>query len=246
MQTVLIVGGSHGIGAGIVECFSENGYKVIFTYRSHEKEAKELERQLLEKNFSVKAVFGDFKDMTSIESFLSNITNVDVLVINAAINHKKLFLDYSSDDFNYIMENNVNMPFIFCKTIASKWVKDNIKGKIINISSIRGETPQKGRVGYCCSKAALNMLTKCAAYELSEYGITVNAIAVGLTGLGMNEKNTVNPDIKWLKRIDKIPLKRLGNASDIGNVALFLANKKNGWITGQIINVDGGHQLVTF
>ena len=89
-------------------------------------------------------------------------------------------------------------------------------------------------------------MTKCAAYELAGYGITVNAIAVGLTGLGMNKHLALHSDDKWREREEKIPLGRTGQGKDIGNTVVFLADEENDWITGQVITVDGGHLLKTF
>lgn len=245
-RIALVIGGCHGIGAGIVETMAIKGYNVLFTYRSREHEALTLQNNLKSKGFSVKAMYGDFSSEEQISTFINNIDELDVLIVNAAVNQKAFFLSYNVEDFDYIMKNNVYMPFLFSQKVATKWIQVQKKGHIIFISSIRGETPQIGRLGYCCSKASLNMITKCAAYELSEYGITVNAIAVGLTGLGMNEKLAMNPDSKWIERENKIPLGRTGQGKDIGQAVAFLSDINNDWITGQIITVDGGHLLLTF
>lgn len=245
-KVVLVIGGCHGIGAGIVESMAKKGYIVIFSYRSRKNEAIALQNRLCLEGLSVKAVYGNFVAESHIENFLKGIRDIDILIVNAAINHKNPFLSYSVKEFEGIMKNNLFMPFLFCQKMAKIWADTGKKGRVIFISSIRGETPQIGRLGYCCSKASLNMLTRCAAYELATYGITVNAIAVGLTGLGMNEHLELESDTKWKERGKKIPLGRMGQGKDIGNTVAFLADEESDWITGQIITVDGGHLLRTF
>lgn len=245
-KIALVIGGCHGIGAGIVETMAKKGYTVFFSYRSRKDEAVALQDRLCSEGLSVKAMYGDFADESRIINFINGITDIDVLIVSAAINHKEAFISYSVESFEEIMKNNLFMPFLFCQKTAKKWIDKGKKGRAIFISSIRGETPQVGRLGYCCSKASLNMMTKCAAYELADYGITVNSIAVGLTGLGMNEHLALHSDDKWREREEKIPLGRTGQGKDIGNTVVFLADEENDWITGQVITVDGGHLLKTF
>jgi 3-oxoacyl-[acyl-carrier protein] reductase len=245
-RTVLVTGASRSIGAKIVEVIASRGAKVLFTYRK-KNEAINLMEKMNELGYDVKGYYFNYFDEDNLRFFVSELIEVHgfihALVNNAAINHKKSILEYSEKKFLEILKVNTVLPYLFIKYISRHMIGKGIAGSIVNISSIRGEYAQINRVGYCSSKAGLNMIGRCSAYELSKYNIRVNTVQLGLTRSGMNDNVDEN---EFNERVKKIPLSRAGLPSDYGKLCAFLISIESDWITGQTITIDGGHTLVTF
>jgi len=247
-KVALITGGGQGIGKAIAIALAEEGAHVIISYRNHKENALTTCKEIQQKAGQADILYADFTNRQSIKEFSSRLKKVshgiDILVNNAGIIDRSALFDTDESRFEELYHVNVTVPLMLIQEIATQMKSSNIKGSIINISSIRAEHIVKYRLGYCCSKAALNMLTKCAAYELAEFGIRVNAIAPGLTETGMNLKSIENDSLEWQKKISTIPLKRAGKLQDYAGISVFLASDESDWFTGNIISIDGGHSLV--
>lgn len=238
MKTVLITGGSRGIGRAMVEAFSKNGYSVAFTYKSSEKEAREL----AEKTGAL-AIRADSASETDVElavkKALEHLGSVECLINNAGISSFSLFTDLSLADWNNTLVVNLTGAFLYSKAVIPDMLKRK-RGRIINISSMWGLVGSSCEVHYSTAKAGLIGMTKALAKELGPSGITVNAIAPGVINTEMN-KALSDEDLSILK--EETPLMRIGEADDVASSALFLAGEGASFITGEVLNVSGGYVI---
>tara|TARA_B100000945_G_scaffold317244_1_gene319689 strand:- start:881 stop:1627 length:747 start_codon:yes stop_codon:yes gene_type:complete len=239
-KNVIITGGTRGIGKAIVQLFMLHGANVAFTFRSSDKEAKELEKEFSGFSNSIKGFKSDASNMKDVEelikSVLSEFNSIDVLVNNAGITKDNLLLRMSQDDFEKVMEVNMNSVFYMTKTVLRPMLKQKY-GSIINMSSIVGVKGNAGQSNYSASKAAINGFTKSIALELGSRNIRCNSIAPGFIETEMTEVLNEDKIKEWTEHI---PLKRTGKTQDIANTTLFLASDLSSYITGQVINVCGG------
>ena len=235
MKSVLITGGSRGIGAELVRRFSSEGYQVAFTYKNSAKEA-----QLLAKEcgaFAIKADSCSEEDVTlAVKSAIDHLGKIDCLINNAAISSFRLFVDLSLEEWQKTLDTNLTGAFLYSREALRNMISRQ-SGVIINISSVWGLVGSSMEVHYSTTKAALIGLTKALAKEMGPSGIRVLAIAPGVVDTDMN-KCLSNEDIEALK--DETPLMRVGQPSEIADAALFLASDKASFITGEILNVSGG------
>lgn len=239
-KTVLITGASRGIGASMVRLFAENDYNVIINYCNSKEDAQNLEKELLDKELSVKAVRADVKDYTQVVNMVEEthqfFGDIDVLINNAGIAQQKLFTDITDEDFDNMV--NVNLKGVFnCTKAVLRDMINNKYGKIINISSMWGVVGASCEVHYSAVKAGVIGMTKALAKEVGPSGINVNCIAPGVINTQMNS-NLDEYTLNSLK--EETPLGIIGEGEDIANLALFLASDKSKFITGQIITADGG------
>lgn len=235
MKTVLITGGSRGIGRECVKLFCENGYRVAFTYNKSEDKARELES--LSGAFAIKADSAIESEIISAVEFIrKRLGNIDILINNAAISSFSLFTDLTLEDWNKIFSVNVSGAFLYSRECLKDMIK-NKSGRIINIASMWGITGSSCEVHYSAAKAALIGMTKALAKEVGPSGITVNAIAPGVIDTDMNLALS-KEDIDAL--IDETPVCRIGKPSDVAHAALYLADEKASFVTGAILNVNGG------
>ncbi len=236
MRTVLITGGSRGIGAEAVRLFSKNGYKVAFTYNKSIEAAK-----LLAEETAAIAIKADSAVESEIESAVKYayevLGGIDVLINNAARSSFSLFTDITSEEWNNIFSVNVTAPFIYSRECLRGMISQK-SGRIINISSMWGIVGSSCEVHYSASKAALIGMTKALAKEVGPSGITVNCIAPGVIDTDMN-KNLTAEDMSALA--EETPLMRIGTTLDIANAALFLAGNEASFITGAVLNISGGY-----
>ena len=234
-------GGSRGIGKGITTMLAEQGYSVAFTYNTNKIAATEVERNLSKHGCNVKAFQMTVEDRSSVKATISEIENhflepVQILINNAAIAQEKPFDDIRDEDWKCMLNVNLLGPFICTQEILPGMIKDNW-GRIINITSIVGVKGNPGQIAYCASKAGIIGMTKTAAKELGEIGITVNAIAPGLTDTSMISHLSDNQMSKY---VNQTPLGRIAEPQEIANLATFLASESAKYINGQIIRIDGG------
>ena len=239
-KTVLITGASRGIGASIARLFAENGYNVIINYCNSKVDAQNLEKELLDKGLSAKAIKADVKDYEQVVNMIEEIHqlfgDIDVLINNAGIAQQKLFTDITEQDFDNMV--NVNLKGVFnCTKAVLRDMINNKYGKIINISSMWGVVGASCEVHYSAVKAGVIGMTKALAKEVGPSGINVNCIAPGVINTQMNS-NLDEYTLNSLK--EETPLGIIGEGEDIANLALFLASDKSKFITGQIITADGG------
>ena len=235
MKTVLITGGSRGIGREMVKKFSEAGYAVAFTYRSSEAAAEEISR--LTGALAIKADSRCEQEIIdAVKRTREKLGNVNILINNAAVSSFSLFTDITADAWRDMFMTNVDGAFLYTREVLPAMINDKW-GRIINISSMWGTVGSSCEVHYSATKAALIGMTKALAKEVGPSGITVNAIAPGLIDTDMNASLT-EQDIAEV--VDSTPLMRIGTPADVANAALFLASDSASFITGDVLNVSGG------
>ena len=235
MKTVLITGGSRGIGREIVRLFAEKGYNVAFTYRSSVDEAEALASEV--GALAIKADSSVESDvLMAVERTLSTYGRIDCLVNNAAVSAFSLFTDITLDDWNAMIGTNLTGAFLYSKAVIPDMLKRK-SGRIINITSMWGLVGASCEVHYSAAKAGLIGMTKALAKELGPSGITVNAIAPGVINTDMNK--ALSDEDKAIL-VDETPLMRLGEPRDVAEAALFLAGDGASFITGEVLNISGG------
>lgn len=239
-KVALVTGASRGIGKDIAINFAKNGATVIVNYQGNEAAANETVEEI--KSFGGNAVamkcsVSSFEDVSSmIEKIVTTYGKLDILVNNAGITRDNLIVRMKEEDFDEVIDVNLKGCFNTIK-IASKIMMKQRTGKIINISSVSGVAGNAGQLNYCAAKAGIIGMTKSAAKELAARNINVNAIAPGFIDTDMTR--VLSDDVKEAL-LQQIPLKKLGDVSDISNTAVFLASDMSNYITGQVINVNGG------
>lgn len=235
MKTVLITGGSRGIGRACAELFAANGYNVAFTYKNSEKDAKSLAESI--NALAIRADSEVESDVIgAVKATLSEYGKIDCLINNAGISSFSLFTDLTLDEWQKTINVNLTGAFLYSRETVRSMISRK-KGKIINITSMWGLVGSSCEVHYSASKAGLIGLTKALAKELGPSGITVNAIAPGVIDTDMN-RSLSDEDIKALEV--ETPLMRIGRAEEVARCALYLAGDAADFITGEVINLSGG------
>ena len=239
-KTAIITGASKGIGKGIAETFAKQGANVAFTFLSSVEKGQALEHELQQYGTKVKGYRSDASKMEDAEALVAQVVEdfggVDVVVNNAGITKDTLLMRMTEEDFNRVIEVNLNSVFNMTKAVQRTFLKQR-SGSIVNISSVVGVKGNAGQANYAASKAGIIGFTKSVALELGSRNIRCNAIAPGFIETEMTavlDEKTVQ---QWR---DGIPLKRGGSAEDVANACLFLASYMSGYITGQVMNVCGG------
>ncbi len=239
-KTAIITGGTRGIGFEIVKKFIENGANVAFFGSKKETVDKSLTKlKELYPDKEIMGLYENISDAKAVESAFNKVVEkfgkLDILVNNAGISARESLLDYKLEDFEKIMNLNVNAVFV-CSQAAAKLMYKNHNGAIINTSSMVSLYGQPSGVGYPTSKYAVNGMTKSLARELGKYNIRVNAVAPGVTATDM----VAALPKEMVERISStIPLGRVGQPEEVANAFLFLASDMASYITGTILSVDG-------
>lgn len=239
-KVVCITGAGRGIGAGMAQMFSENGYDLILHYRSSEKELDALIQIIQKPNQKIWKIQADICDETQVKEMFAwikkEVGRLDVLINNSGRTKDGLFLRMSEKDFMDVVDVNLKGCFLCSKEAAAIMMRQR-NGSIINISSVVGLSGNAGQANYAASKAGIIGLTKSMAKEIGSRNIRVNAIAPGFIQTQMTDALSESRK----KEIQShIPLRILGSVEDVANVALFLADEKSRYITGEVIRVDGG------
>lgn len=239
-KTAIITGASRGIGRGIAEVFAKHGANVAFTYSSSAEAAKVLEDELTALGVQAKGYQSNAADFNEAQKLVDDVIttfgNIDILINNAGITKDNLLMRISEQDFDTVINVNLKSVFNMTKAVQKTMLK-NRKGSIINMSSVVGVKGNAGQTNYAASKAGVIGFTKSVALELGSRNIRCNAIAPGFIETEMTAK--LNDDVVQGWR-DGIPLKRGGTTEDVANACLFLASDMSAYITGQVMNVDGG------
>jgi 3-oxoacyl-[acyl-carrier protein] reductase len=242
-QVAIVTGGSRGIGRGIVKAFANEGAKVAIVYKGNQQAADSLVAEVVAAGGIAKAHQCDvanYEDAAKVaEAVEADFGPVTILVNNAGVIRDGLFVRMKPEDWNLVLQTNLGGTFNFCQAIAMKMASQR-KGRIINVSSVAAEHVNAGQTNYAASKGAINAFTRALAVELAGRGVTVNAIAPGFIETDMSE-NIRNKAGDLIKKM--IPMKRLGQPDDIAKTAVFLASADGGYITGQLLTVDGGLSL---
>ncbi len=239
-KNVIITGASRGIGRGIAQVFGQHGANVAFTYSSSEAPALELEKELLDMGVKAKAFKSNAASFSESEELvkqvLENFDSIDVLINNAGITKDNLLMRMGEEDFDKVIEINLKSVFNMTKAVQRTMLKQR-KGSIINMSSVVGVKGNAGQTNYAASKAGMIGFSKSVALELGSRNIRCNAIAPGFIETEMTDKLDEKTVQGWR---DAIPLKRGGQPEDVANACIFLASDMSAYVTGQVLNVDGG------
>lgn len=238
--TAIITGASRGIGKAIAHLFAKNGANIAMVYASDSNAANETQASLLKEDVQVKAYKCDVSDFKATEKLVKNVLEdfgqVDILVNNAGIVRDNLILKMSEADFTSVISTNLTGAFNMTKHLYKPFMKQR-SGRIINMSSIVGLMGNAGQANYAAAKAGLIGLTKSTAKELAARSVTCNAIAPGFIDSDMTRDL---PEKARNGILDVIPAKRMGTDEEVAQLALFLAGPYAGYITGEVIRIDGG------
>lgn len=239
-KNAIITGASRGIGKGIAEVFAKQGANVAFTYSSSAEAANQLEKELQELGVKAKGYKSDAANFMDAEELIKNVLedfgSIDVLVNNAGITKDNLLMRMSEEDFDKVIEVNLKSIFNMTKAVQRTMLKQR-HGSVINMSSVVGVKGNAGQANYAASKAGMIGFSKSMALELGSRNIRTNVIAPGFIETEMTGKLDEKVVEGWR---EAIPLKRGGTPEDIANACVFLASDLSAYITGQVINVDGG------
>lgn len=236
LSTALITGASRGIGKDVALKFAQNGIDIVLNYIGEYPEdvVSEIE-SLGVKCFPFEADISDFNaSLELVKKAKETFGSIDYLINNAGITKDNLLIRMSEEDFDSVININLKGTFNMTKHVSNFMLKQK-SGSIVNVASVVGVTGNVGQANYAASKAGVIGLTKTTAKELAGRGITCNAVAPGFIKTAMTE--VLSDDIKK-KLNDAIPLKRLGETTDVSEAIYFLATNK--YITGQVLNIDGG------
>jgi glucose 1-dehydrogenase len=242
-KVVAITGGNQGIGLGIAQRFVQEGAAVSICYLSDKAEAENAAQGLRSNGAKAIAIQADVSKAADgqrfIEQTVSQLGKVDVLINNAGVERRASFWDVTEADYDFVLNVNLRGLFFMTQAFVKHQMQAKAGGKIINLSSVHEELPFPHFSTYCASKGGVKMLTRDLSIELAPLGITINSIAPGAIETPINSSLLHDP-AKLKALLENIPLKRLGEPSDVASVALFLASDESSYITGTTVFVDGG------
>ena len=241
-KTAIVTGAYGDIGDAICEKFASKGIKIALLGRDVDK--LESQKSRLQKDHDAEILIFNLDISNSesyrdcVENILNTWGNIDILVNNAGVTRDNIIMRMSNEDWETVIDTNLKGTFLGCKLVSKTMIKQKY-GKIINISSVVGQMGNKGQANYVASKAGIDGITKTLSKELGSRGIAVNSIAPGYIETNMTESlsDKAKSDLK-----DKISLNRFGRPDEVASLAYFLITNEASYITGQIINLDGGMQ----
>jgi 3-oxoacyl-[acyl-carrier protein] reductase len=239
-RTIVVTGGSRGIGRAVCRAFAVPGCRVFFIYAAAAAAAREVEQMAAAAGGRAIGIQADVTDETSVKAFIDRVLaetgRIDVLVNNAGITRDGLLVRMKAEDWDAVVDTNLKGAFL-CTKMAAKVMMKQRYGRIINISSVVAVTGNPGQANYVASKAGLIGFTKAVALELASRGITVNAVAPGFietdmtASLGEKARDAM---------VGQIPLGRAGTPEEVAAVVEFLASAGAAYLTGQVLHVSGG------
>tara|TARA_B100000768_G_scaffold181833_1_gene206757 strand:+ start:1025 stop:1771 length:747 start_codon:yes stop_codon:yes gene_type:complete len=239
-KTIIVTGASRGIGKGIAMTLAENGANIAFTYTQSIDSANKLVKEIQSLGVKCEAYQSNAANFNEsqllIKNILKDFDSFDVLINNAGITKDNLLMRMSEEDFDEVIDVNLKSVFNMVKACQKVFLKKR-SGSIINISSIVGVKGNAGQSNYAASKAGIIGFSKSMALELGSRNIRSNVVAPGFIETEMTNELSNEIVQKWIERI---PLKRGGKPEDVANLCLFLSSDLSTFITGQVINVDGG------
>jgi 3-oxoacyl-[acyl-carrier protein] reductase len=239
-KTALVTGGSRGIGRCIALELASKGVNVAVNYTKNSEAAEAVVREIKAAGAAGIAVKADVSIASEVENLVNEVLNtfgsIDILVNNAGITRDNLILRMTEEEFDDVINTNLKGAFICTKYISKVMIKQK-SGKIINVSSVVGIVGNAGQSNYAAAKAGLIGFTKSMAKELAKRGINVNAVAPGFIQTDMSSRL---PEKVKEEFLNSIPLMRAGKPEDVAKAVMFLASEYSDYITGQVINIDGG------
>ena len=239
-KVAVVTGASRGIGRAIAVKLASMGAFVVINYNGSEERAREVKQEIEAENGAAAICQCDVSDYGQCETFIQNVIkeygHIDILVNNAGVTRDGLLMKMTEEDFDRVVDTNLKGAFNTIRFASRQMLKQK-SGRIINMSSVVGVTGNAGQANYAASKAGIIGLTKAAARELASRGITVNAIAPGFIETDMT---SVLPEKVREASVAQIPLGGFGKPGQVAAAAVFLASEDAGYITGQVLHVDGG------
>lgn len=239
-KIVIVTGGSQGIGSAIVTEFCKAGATVYFTGRNEDKMKQFCDELNKTGEYKLGYFVCDVKDAKKVEEVVDTVYKkegrIDVLVNNAGITKDNLILRMKEEEWNDVLDTNLKGAFYFTKSVLKFMIRQK-SGRVISVSSVVGAMGNPGQSNYCASKAGIEGFTRAVAREVASRNITVNAVAPGYIETPMTE--VLSEDVKK-GLLSIVPLNRLGKPEDVANCVLFLASNYASYITGQVIQVNGG------
>ncbi len=242
-RSIVVTGGNSGIGKAIVLAMAAEGANVVVDYVAHEDATTQLIEQVERAGGKAVGVEADITRSDDLQRMMQTAIDsfgrLDVLVNNAGMETRQSLLETTEEDYEKVMAVNMKSAFFASQAAAKRFITQGDGGLVINISSVHEDWPMPGNIAYCVSKGGMRMLTRTAGVELGQHGIRMINIAPGAVDTPINASTTSNKD--QLKKLeDAIPLGRLAEASDIADVAVFLASGKASYMTATTVVVDGG------
>ena len=239
-KVVLITGGARGIGRKVAEVYAKNGYDVVINYVSDKTDVEGIKKEIEKRGVKCTLVKADVSKAEEVEKMveqaIQEFGKIDVLVNNAGITRDCLLMRMSEEEFDKVIEINLKGTYLVTKQVI-KYMMKRRQGSIINLASVVGVVGNAGQCNYSASKAGIIGFTKSVAKELAARNIRANAVAPGFIETDMT--NVLKDEIKENIN-EQIPLKRMGTAKEVAELIYFLGSEKSSYITGQVINVDGG------
>lgn len=239
-NVAVVTGGTRGIGKQIILELAQNGYDIATNYRTENDDLKDLINQVEKIGVKINTYKCDVSNYENAEEFIKNVISdygeIDVLVNNAGITKDGLLMRMKKEDFEDVIDVNLVGTFNITRNVIPYMIKAK-EGRIVNVSSVVGVSGNAGQTNYSASKAGIIGFTKSLAKEVASRNITVNAVAPGFIQTKMTDvlKEEVKDEI-----LKQIPLKRFGTTDDVAKVVKFLVSEDSAYITGQVINIDGG------
>ncbi|GHO81372.1 glucose 1-dehydrogenase [Ktedonobacter sp. SOSP1-85] len=242
-KVALITGADSGIGRAIALLFAREGASVVVNYAHNEQKANEV-RSMIEQQggtcFVQQADISQYQQAQGLaQRAVEQFGRLDILVNNAGMEIHSPFLDVTEEQFDRVVDTNLKGAFFCAQAAAREMVKQNIRGQIINISSVHEDLPMPENVPYCCAKGGMRMMMRTICLELAKHSITVNNIAPGAIDTPIDADVKSDPN-KYKAMIDEIPLHRMGQPEEVAHLALYLASGAAEYVTGSTFVIDGG------
>jgi len=245
-KVALVTGSSRGIGRAIALGYAEEGASVVVNYTANQAAAEEVVdaiNQTGRKAIAVKADVAKGAEADSlVQAAINEFGRLDILVNNAGFTRPAMMLKMTEDQWDQVVDIHLKGAFL-CSQAAGRQMKEQNSGKIINVTSVAGIVGTVGQINYSAAKGGILSMTKSIARELARYNVCANVISIGILALGMSEKITTDEKLKEIY-INRILLKRFGEAGDVVPSFIFLASDESNYITGQLLCVDGGYGMI--
>jgi len=245
-RVALITGSSRGVGRAIALAYAKEGASVVVNYTSNQTAAEEVVNEIKEKGGRATLFKADVAKAAEAEALvqkgIEEFGGLDILVNNAGFSRPAMLLKMSEDQWDQVVDIHLKGAFL-CSQFAARHMKEQNKGKIINITSVAGIVGTVGQINYSAAKGGLLSFTKSAARELARYNICVNVISLGIVATDMTEKIRTDEKLKEIY-MNRILLKRFAEPDDISPAFIFLGSDESSYITGQLLCVDGGYGMI--